>query len=210
MEVVRNDIPKLSYLKKIIQICKKKKIIVIFDECTSGFRETFGGIHLKFGINPDIAVFGKALGNGYAITAVVGKKEVMKHCENSFLSSTFWSERIGPTAALATLNEMERIKSWKKITKIGKYIKHNILKISKSNNIKIKFQGLDSLINFNFESSANEVLKKIIVFEMLKYGFLTKNLIYVSLDLKKNVIKKYLFYLNKTFQKIYVINRYKY
>ncbi len=210
MEVVRNEKPKKSYLKKIIEICKRNRVIVIFDECTSGFRETFGGIHLKYKINPDIAVFGKALGNGYAITAIIGKKTVMKHCEDSFLSSTFWSERIGPTAALATLEEMERTQSWKKISKIGKYIKREIYKLSKKNKVKIKFQGIDSLINFNFISEANEVLKKTIVYEMLKNGFLTKNLIYVSLDLKENIIKKYLFYLNKTFEKIYIIDRYKY
>ena len=51
---------------------------MIFDECTSGFRETIGGLHKKYGLSPDIATFGKALGNGYAITAVLGKREVME------------------------------------------------------------------------------------------------------------------------------------
>ena len=92
---------------------------MIFDECTSGFRETFGGLHLKYDIKPDIAVFGKTLGNGYAITAVIGKKEVMEGAQDSFISSTFWTERIGPTAALKTLEVMEKTGSWKIITEQG-------------------------------------------------------------------------------------------
>ena len=79
---------------------QKNDILLIFDECTSGFRENYGGLHLKYKINPDIAIFGKALGNGYAINAVIGTNKVMKYAEKTFISSTFWTERIGPTAAL--------------------------------------------------------------------------------------------------------------
>ena len=85
---------------------------MIFDECTSGFRSTNGGLHKKFKVNPDIAIFGKALGNGHAITAIIGKKEIMKHTQGTFISSTFWTERSGSVAALKTLAEMEKIKSW--------------------------------------------------------------------------------------------------
>ena len=97
---------------------------MIFDECTSGFRETYGGLHLKYKVNPDIAIFGKALGNGYAITAILGTKKIMEKSENSFVSSTFWSERIGPAAAIATLEKMKQEKSWIKITKFGKKLKN--------------------------------------------------------------------------------------
>ena len=101
----------------------KKKIILIFDECTTGFRETFGGLHLKYGVNPDVAIFGKALGNGYAINAILGKKEIMENAQNTFISSTFWTERSGPSAAIKTLEIMKKIKSWERLTKTGKYIK---------------------------------------------------------------------------------------
>ena len=101
MEVTRNQGPSNNYLKEVRDLANEKNIVLIFDECTSGFRETFGGIHKKFGVEPDMAVFGKALGNGYAITAVIGKKEVMEAAQSTFISSTFWTERIGPSAALA-------------------------------------------------------------------------------------------------------------
>ena len=94
MEVQRDIKPKENFLKEIKKLCIKKKLILIFDECTSGFRETYGGLHLKYKVNPDIAIFGKALGNGYAITAILGTKKIMEKSENSFVSSTFWSEKL--------------------------------------------------------------------------------------------------------------------
>ena len=110
MEVERNEKPKNDFIKKVRQLADKNGIVLIFDECTSGFRETFGGLHQKYDVNPDIAMYGKALGNGYALTAVVGKSEVMQACQSTFISSTFWTERIGPAAALKTLEVMEKKK----------------------------------------------------------------------------------------------------
>ena len=110
MEVQRGEEPSKGYLQAIRDLCNEHKIILIFDECTSGFRETFGGIHKKFGVNPDMAMFGKALGNGYAITSVIGKSEIMDAAQKTFISSTFWTERIGPSAALKTLRLCKRQK----------------------------------------------------------------------------------------------------
>ena len=91
---MRNFLPENNFLEEVREICDKKNIILIFDECTTGFRETFGGLYKKFNIIPDIVVYGKALGNGYAITSVVGKGDIMKEANKTFISSTFWTERI--------------------------------------------------------------------------------------------------------------------
>ena len=114
IEIARTSMPNVEFLKKVRKFCNKNKIILIFDECTSGFRRNFGGIHLITKVNPDIATFGKALGNGYAISAIIGKKNIMKQAKGSFISSTFWSERIGYVAANETLKLMQ-----KKITKFN-------------------------------------------------------------------------------------------
>ena len=103
MEVVRNFGPENNFLNKVRDLATKNNIVLIFDECTSGFRETYGGIFKKYNVNPDMVMFGKTMGNGYAITAVVGNRAVMESAQNTFISSTFWTERIGPTAALKTL-----------------------------------------------------------------------------------------------------------
>ena len=202
MEVQRDIKPKKNFLKEIKKICIKKKIILIFDECTSGFRETYGGLHLKYNINPDIAIFGKALGNGYAITAILGTKKIMEKSENSFLSSTFWSERIGPAAAVATLEKMKQEKSWIKITNFGKKIKKSIYFLAKKNKLKIKFTGLDSLIRFDFLSNNSEYYCRFITEEMLRSRILARNLIYVSTRHNNKNLKKYLKCLKIVFEKI--------
>ena len=122
MEVARSTQPKDNFLQKVRDLATKNNIVLIFDECTSGFRQTYGGMHKLYKVEPDIAMFGKALGNGYAITAVIGKREVMDYAQESFISSTFWTERIGPAAALKTLEVMKEIQSWKILPKVGKYI----------------------------------------------------------------------------------------
>ena len=159
MEVVRSEGPENNYLQKVRDLATSKGIILIFDECTSGFRETFGGIHQKFGIEPDMAMYGKALGNGYAITATVGKKEIMEAAQSTFISSTFWTERIGPSAALKTLEVMEGMKSYEKISETGRNIKKGWEELASSNDIKIKISGIDALPIFTFESKNNLLYK---------------------------------------------------
>ena len=168
MEVVRNIEPKNNFLQKVRDLATRKGIVLIFDECTSGFRETFGGIYKKYNVEPDMAMFGKALGNGYAITAVVGKMEVMEAAQSSFLSSTFWTERIGPSAALKTLEVMEKTKSWKKISQIGRQIKKKWALIAEENNLEVEISGISALPSFSFKSLNNLKYKTFITQEMLK------------------------------------------
>ncbi len=202
MEVSRNYLPKKYFLEKIRKLCDKKKIILIFDECTSGFRKTFGGLHKLFNVNPDMAVFGKALGNGYAINAIIGKRSIMESAKSSFISSTFWTERIGSVAGLKTLEVMKKYKSWELISQIGNSIKVNWLKLSSAHNIKINIMGIDSLPNFNFPHRDNLLFKTYISQEMLKYKILAGNSMYVCIDHNKNILEKYYGILDKIFKKI--------
>ena len=202
MEVQRNEPPSKEFLEIIRNLCTQKNIVLIFDECTSGFRETFGGIHKKYGINPDIAMFGKALGNGYAITAVIGKESVMDAVQKTFISSTFWTERIGPSAALKTLEIMEKLKSWEIITKTGKKIKTNWDKLAEENNLKIKHKGLPSLAGFDFDNEYNLKYKTFITQEMLKEGYLASNSIYVSISHDERILDRYFDKLSSIFYKL--------
>ena len=206
MEVCRSTEPNISFLKMIRDICDKKKIILIFDECTSGFRETLGALHKKIGIHPDISIFGKALGNGYAITAILGKDSIMDSASKSFISSTFWTERIGPTAALKTLEIMEKIRSWEKITDIGKNFIKIWKKISKKNSLNIKIEGIPSLAKFFFEKD-HLVLKTLLTQEFLKYNILGTNSIYACTSHDEGALKKYEYFLDKIFYKISNIYR---
>jgi len=202
MEVERNVPPTENFLKKVRSLTRKKGILLIFDECTSGFRENFGGLHMKYKVYPDLAVFGKALGNGYAISAVIGKKKYMKYADLTFMSSTFWTERIGPTAALKTLEIMEKKKSWKEISKKGAYIKQGWKNLSMKYKIPINIFGLNSLCGFNIISNKSNLYKTLITQEMLKKGFLANNMVYVCVDHTKKIIKKYFKTLDKIFYMI--------
>ena len=141
MEVQRNKKPEDEFLEKVRKLATKNKAILIFDECTSGFRECFGGLHLKYNVEPDLAMFGKALGNGYAINAVIGRKNIMQAAQDTFISSTFWTERIGPSAAIACLNKMEKTKSWELITELGGEVKKVWKKLSEKHQVKIEISG---------------------------------------------------------------------
>ena len=202
MEVMRNDYPKDNFLQKVRQIANKKNIVLVFDECTSGFRKNYGGLHLNFKVNPDIAIFGKALGNGYAITSIIGKRSVMETAQKSFISSTFWTERIGPAAAIETLNQMKKLKSWKVIDSNGKYIMKNWQKLAKNYGFQIEVKGLPALCSFTFKSKNNDKYKALITQDLLKKGFLASNSVYSSISHKRSIVDKYLEELDKVFQKI--------
>ncbi len=197
MEVVRTFEPKKNFLKKIRAYTKKKNIILIFDECTTGFREYHGGLYKKYRVVPDIVIFGKAIGNGYPITAVLGKEGLMSNSKKTFLSSTFWSDRIGPTAALETINLMEKIKSWNIIVEKGKYIKKRWERIFKKYSLKVNIWGLNAIIGFNFLSKNNLKYKTFITQEMLKKNILASNLVYVATSHNKNEIDRYFYEFEK-------------
>jgi glutamate-1-semialdehyde 2,1-aminomutase len=201
MEVMRNIKPQDGYLQKIRNICNKKKIILIFDECTSGYRENMGGIHLKYKINPDIAIFGKALGSGFAINAIIGKKKIMKKAENTFISSTFWGERVGFTAALSTISEFEKLKVFDQIIRNGKMIKSIWHNLSKKYNIPIKIMGTDAIPSFEFLHNQN-LNKTFLTQEMLKNNILATNLIFVNIFHNKKNLKIYSNVLEKIFYSI--------
>ncbi len=181
MEVVRNFGPEDNFLQKVRDLATSRNIVLIFDECTSAFRETFGGIYKKYGVEPDMAMYGKTLGNGYAITAVVGKRSVMEATQSTFISSTFWTERIGPTAALATLKVMEQTKSWETITEQGKKMRKGWIELADKHDIDITVSGIPSLSTYSFNSDQRMEYKTFVTQEMLKKGFLASTIFYACI-----------------------------
>ena len=201
MEVMRNLEPQDNFLKKIRELCNKKKIILIFDECTSGYRENMGGVHLKFKVDPDIAIFGKALGSGFAINAIIGKRDIMQKAENTFISSTFWGERTGYTAALSSIKEFKRLDVFKKIESNGKMIKNIWSNLSKKYNIPINIMGSNAIPSFSFRD--NHIKRKtFLTQEMLRNNILATNMIYITIFHNKHNITKYTKVLEKVFSDI--------
>ena len=202
MEVFRNFPPKNNFLKKVRNLADRKNIVLIFDECTSGFRETFGGLHLKYKVNPDICILGKALGNGFPITTILGNKKVMEAAQNTFISSTFWTERSGYVAGLKTLEEMNKIKSWNIISNQGKKLKLKLVNLGQKYNLKIKISGLSSCPSFVINSEKWIKYKTYITQELLINKILGANTIYLSTSHNDKIIQKYINCLDKIFSKI--------
>lgn len=191
MEVVRNNGPQDNFLHKVRQLATERGIVLIFDECTSGFRQTFGGLHKLYGVEPDMAMFGKALGNGYAITATIGRREVMEAAQSTFISSTFWTERIGPTAALETLQVMEREQSWNTITQTGLAIRNLWQQLADKHGLEIDHWGLPALTGYSFRSQNALAYKTLVTQEMLAQGFLAGNSVYVCTEHTQPVVDAY-------------------
>jgi glutamate-1-semialdehyde 2,1-aminomutase len=191
MEVVRNKGPEDNFLHKVRKLATDRGIVLIFDECTSGFRQTFGGLHKMYGVEPDMAMFGKALGNGYAITATIGRREIMEAAQSTFISSTFWTERIGPTAALKTLEVMERMQSWDTITLTGLKIRERWQQLADKHGLQINHWGLPSLTGYTFKSANALAYKTLITQEMLAKGYLAGNSVYVSIEHTAEVVDGY-------------------
>jgi glutamate-1-semialdehyde 2,1-aminomutase len=202
MEVSRNEGPKDNYLQKVRDLATENNIILIFDECTSGFRETFGGLHKKYDVEPDLAIFAKALGNGYAISACIGRQEFMQAAQKTFISSTFWTERVGPTAALKTLEVMEREKSWQTITQIGSNISSQWQSLADKYELDISTWGLPALSGYTFNSPNALSYKTLITQEMLKKGYLAANSVYACTEHKQELIDGYFVELDPIFATI--------
>ena len=202
MEVIRNFEPKDGFLKRVRDLATKKNIVLIFDECSSGFRETFGGIFQKYNVEPDMVMFGKTIGNGYALTAVVGRKSVMEAAQSTFISSTFWTERIGPTAALATLKVMEREQSWNKITDTGKKMQKGWLALAEKNDLDITVLGIPAMTSYSFNSRNALEYKTLITQEMLKKGFLASTIFYACTEHTDEHLGNYFDELDKIYKTI--------
>ena len=172
IEPARGEEASKDYLKDLKDFANEIEAVLIFDEITSGFRMCSGGIHRKYEVYPDIAVFAKSMANGYAMAAILGNERVMQAAQKTFISSTNWTDRVGPTAALATIKKYIREKVETHLINIGILVKEIWESEAKKNNINLKISGLPSLASFSFKEKNFQELNTFFTVEMLKYGFL--------------------------------------
>jgi len=165
------DAPK-DYMVGLKNFAREIGAVLVFDEITSGFRMCAGGIHLKYGINPDLAVFAKSMANGYAMAAVIGTESVMNAAQTTFISSTNWTEKIGPVAAIATIKKYVKENVAEHIINIGNDVKQIWFELSDKHGLPIKVSGLPTLASFSFVDENNQAMMTFFTIEMLKKGFL--------------------------------------
>jgi glutamate-1-semialdehyde 2,1-aminomutase len=199
MEPIRNYYPKDNFLKVIRETTQKRGIVLIFDEVSSGWRLNLGGAHLILGVEPDIAAFAKAISNGYPMAAVIGRREIMQIAQETFISSTYWTERIGPAAALATINKLKEKNVSEHLADAGKKIQNGWERLAKKHHLNIAISGIYPLGHFSFEYENPLVLKTLFTQLMLEKGFLATTAFYASYAHRAEHIKKYLTAVDEVF-----------
>lgn len=192
IEPVRNHYPKKGFLETIKAQTQRSDIPLIFDEVSSGWRLTAGGAHMKFKVYPDIVVFAKGMSNGYPMAAIIGTRKAMQAAQNSFISSTYWTERIGPSAALATIKKIKEKKIPDYLMKIGHEVQRGWKELAQKRKLDITVSGIYPLGHFSFNYKNPLVLKTLFAQQMLKKGFLATTAFYASFAHKNRHIEKYL------------------
>lgn len=180
MEPERGSSPEPGFLEGVRDIARRSGAVLVFDEVTSGWRVNGGGIHMTYGVEPDIAVFAKGMSNGYPMSAIIGNSETMSAAEDTFISSTYWTERIGPVAALATIRKHLDKNVSRHLIEIGEKVQDGWARASKKAGVNIKISGIPPLSHFVFCHEDNQVMNTLFCQEMLERGFLAKNGFYAS------------------------------
>ena len=202
MEPQRSMPPAPGFLEGVRDLATRHGAVLIFDECTSGFRRPLGGLHLDLGVEPDIATFGKTLGNGYAITAIIGRGEVMQVAQRTFISSTFWTERIGPTAALAALEAMAAEGAPDRVHRIGKSVQQTWQEIATSTGLSVKVGGLPALASFTIQDRDPVTIKTFVTSRMLDQGYLAGPNLYASIAHTPAILEDYFTAITPVFEQI--------
>lgn len=193
MESIRNFDPDPDFFPTIRKICDEQGIPLIVDEITAGFRLNVGGAHLVMGVEPDIAVFAKGISNGIPMSAVIGKAKYMDAAQVSFISSTYWTERLGPTAAIATIRKAQKIDLPKHLSAIGTKVMQGWKALGEKHGIPLEVGGIAPLGHFAFEIPGKGlVAKTIFTQEMLKRGFLATTACYISYAHTPELVDRYL------------------
>jgi len=202
MEPQRGTSPAKGFLEAVRKIATKSGAVLIFDEVTSGFRMNMGGIHLTFGVDPDIAIFGKALGNGFPISAIIGRRKIMDYAQNTFISSTFWTERIGYVAALATLKKMRKNRVQKYLIRYGERLNNGWQDLAKKHGIEIEITGIPPLTHIAFKEGKSLEVQTLYAQEMLAKGYLLGSAVYTTFAYSDKLIDRFIKDSDHAFRKI--------
>ncbi len=181
LEPARNDVPPAGYLERVSEVARAHGAVTIYDEVTSGFRMGIGGAHLGLGTHPDLAVFAKGMSNGYAMAAVIGRRAVMEAAQRTFISSTYWTERIGPTAALATIARLRDQNVPAHLATMGDRMRAGWAACAKRHGLVIAIRGIPPLPSFALQHGADSAALMTLYTQcMLDQGFLAGGAFYPS------------------------------
>lgn len=202
VEVQRYKEANIPFLKEVREIANKLNAVLIFDEVSSSFRQTIGAIYKMYDLEPDVVVLGKALGNGHPISAILGKRNVMEAAQDSFISSSYWTERVGFVAALETIHQFESNNVIDYLKELGHYLDAGFQRIFQELKLSIRNIGMTPVPVLEIQEGNPLLIKTIFIQEMLKKGFLVSTVIYLSYAHNKEIIDRYLDATYKVFVRV--------
>jgi glutamate-1-semialdehyde 2,1-aminomutase len=205
MEPVRDHDAADGFLEAIRQIATDAGAVLIFDEVTSGWRLNTGGIHMRLGVTPDIAVFAKGMSNGYPMAAIIGKARIMEAAQNTFISSTYWTEKIGLVAALTTIRKHRRLEVGKHLEAMGQLVQTGWQEAAARSGLALHVSGIAPLGHFSFVGyESGPAMHTLFVQLLLERGFLAKNSFYAMFAHQRHHVEAYLAAVNEAFDQIAV------
>jgi glutamate-1-semialdehyde 2,1-aminomutase len=202
MEPVRSSEPEAAFIKGIRALADRCGAALIFDEVTSGLRINSGGAHLAYGVDPDIAVFAKAIANGFPMAAIVGRASVMDSAQETFVSSTAWTERVGPAAALATLRKHREQNVARHLMRIGTRIQKGWTEASQVIGLPLRVSGISPLGHFAFDLPDAQEVRTLFTQMMLDRGILATGSFYAMWAHTDAHVDRYLETLTEVFREL--------
>jgi glutamate-1-semialdehyde 2,1-aminomutase len=200
MEPVRSSEPAPEFIKGIRSLADKSGAVLIFDEVTSGFRINSGGAHLAYGVDPDIAVFAKAIANGFPMAAIIGRRAVMDAAQETFVSSTAWTERVGPVAALATLRKHRGQNVARHLMRIGARVQNGWSEAAAATRLPVEVSGIAPLGHFGFVVPDAQEVRTLFTQMMLDRGILATGSFYAMWAHTDQQVDRYLEAVNQVFR----------
>lgn len=202
MEPVRSAEPAADFLGQVRDIATKSGAVFVIDEITAGFRQNCGGAHLLYNVQPDVAVFAKAMSNGYPMAAILGRAEVMQAAQKSFISSTYWTEKIGPTAALATIRKFERCRVERHLEQVGRRVLDGWRDAAQAAGLRLHTDGIPALGHFTFDYENAQAMRSLFTQCLLEKGFLATAGFYATYAHTNRHVDEYLIAVREVFQRL--------
>jgi glutamate-1-semialdehyde 2,1-aminomutase len=192
MEPTRNVDPALGFLEGVRERADRRRVPLIFDEISVGWRLGLGGAHRLYGVTPDLAVFAKAMSNGFAMGAVIGRRDVMQAAQDSFISSTYWTEGIGPAAAVAAVKKMKRIDVPAHLARLGTRIMEGWRTLGSKHGLPLVISGRPASCSLSIQHPENAALLTLLTTRMLGHGFLAGGSCSLTLAHEMHHVEHYL------------------
>ena len=204
MEPTRSVDPIDGFLEAARDGAHQRGALLVFDEISSAWRLCLGGAHRMYDVEPDLAVFAKGMSNGFPMAAVIGQADAMQACQDSFISSTYWTEGVGPAAAVASIKKMQRIDVPAHLKEVGTQVMQGWRELATKHELPVLISGRPASCMLSFDHPDNAALLTLMTNLMLARGYLVAGICSLTLAHTQSIVARYLETLDQVFGELAV------